>query len=87
VTAVTALYSLDPLQLVSLQLPGVAWLGSTEILLVLECVLGRGDRFADGPDLLQCLVEILARFLQPVREEALDVLLLIAVEGAGGVVP
>ena len=48
--------------------------------------LRRLDRLAEGADLLQRLVQILAGLLDPVGQQAFDVLLLVAVEGAAGVV-
>ena len=55
-------------------------------MLVLERVLRRLDRLAEGADPLQGLVEVLAGLLDPIGEQALDVFLLVAVERAARVV-
>ena len=68
------LVQLDALGLVGLELLGVALLGGAEVLLVLQRVLRRRDRLAEGADLLQRLVEVLAGLLDAVGQQALDVL-------------
>ena len=61
-------------------------LGRAEVVLVLQRVFRRGNRLADGPDLLQGVVEILPRLLDAVGQQAFDVLGLVAVQCAAGVV-
>ena len=64
----------------------VALLSGAEVLLILQGVLRWLDRFAQGSDLLQGIVEVFASLVDPVREQPLDVVLGIAVEGSAGVV-
>jgi len=80
------LLELDPLQFVGLQLLGVALLGSTEQLLVLQGCLRRFDQLAERADLLQRLVKIVASLLDAIGEQALDILLVLPAECSTGVV-
>ena len=76
------LVQLDALGLVGLEMLGVAGIRGAEVVLVLQRVLWRCDRLAEGADDLQRLVEVLAGLVEPVGQQALDVLLLVAVERA-----
>ena len=80
------LVQLDALRLVGLELLGVARLGGAEVLLVLAGVLRRFDRLTQRPHPFQRLVEVLAPLVEAVRQQALDVGLVVAVERAAGVV-
>src|SRR5450755_899136 len=80
------LVQIDPLRLVGFELFGVAWLGGAEVLLVLHRAPRRTDRLADGADGLQRLVEVFARLREPVLQQSLDVLRLVAIQSVAGVV-